>query len=173
MVSATPHPTAFPTTSGAPDQATDGRHPPVSGGAFVAVRLEPGDDLIVGIQHAREQVGSHAMAVVTCVGSLTDVLIRHANRPEGTHYRGPFEITSLVGTVDPRGEHLHLTITDSEGQAFGGHLLPGSSVHTTAEIVLLLLTDLTFTRAPCPRSGYDELVVTAAEPGNSEQPREG
>ena len=45
---------------------------------------------------------------------------------------------------------------------FGGHLLPGSAVYTTAEIVLLILSDLAFDRAPCPRSGYDELVVTRA-----------
>ena len=86
-------------------------------------------------------------------------MIRHANRSEATEYRGHFEITSLVGTIDPAGEHLHLTITDPEGRAFGGHLLAGSSVYTTAEIVVLILEGLIFSRAPCPYSGYDELVV--------------
>lgn len=102
------------------------------------------------------------MAVVTCVGSLTRVLIRHANRPDGTLYQGYFEITSLTGTIDPKIEHLHLTITDGEGRAFGGHLLPGSAVYTTAEIVVLLLDDLTFTREPCALSGYDELAIHPA-----------
>lgn len=60
------------------------------------------------------------MAVMTCVGSLIEVLIRHANRPENTRYQGHFEIISLVGTVDPAGEHLRLTITDGEGRTFGG-----------------------------------------------------
>ena len=55
------------------------------------------------------------MALVTCVGSLTCAVIRHANRPEGTVYRGHYEI-SLVGTIDPLAEHLHLTITDGEGR---------------------------------------------------------
>lgn len=139
--------------------------PPVSSGRFLAIRLEPGEDLIDGVQRARLQIGASAMAVVTCVGSLTKVLIRHANRPEGTRYQGHFEITSLVGTVDPAGEHLHLTITDGEGRAFGGHLLPGSAVYTTAEIVLLILSDIAFTREPCSRSGYDELVVKRAPAG--------
>lgn len=140
----------------------DGAGLPVSGGSFLAIRLGPGEDLIEGIQRTRQQTRASAMAVVTCVGSLTEVLIRHANRPEGTRYQGHFEITSLVGTVDPGGEHLHLTITDGEGRAFGGHLLPGSAVYTTAEIVLVLLSDVAFTREPCPRSGYDELVVVRA-----------
>lgn len=130
-----------------------------SQGRFAAVRLTPGEDLIVGLRQVLQQTGSRAMAVVTCVGSLTAVSIRHANRPEATPYRGHFEITSLTGTVDPAGEHLHLTITDGEGRAFGGHLLPGSSVYTTAEIVALLLPGLEFTREPCALSGYDELVI--------------
>lgn len=141
-----------------------GSRPPLSGGSFLAMRLQPGEDLIEGIQRVRRQAGAAAMAVVTCVGSVTEVHIRHANQPGGTRYRGHFEITSLVGTVDPAGEHLHLTITDGEGRACGGHLLPGSSVYTTAEIVLVILTDLAFTRAPCRRSGYDELVVTRLRP---------
>lgn len=130
-----------------------------STGRFVAIRLKPGMDLIAGLREVQHQTGARAIGVVTCVGSLTSVPIRHANQPEGTLYQGHFEITSLTGTVDPLGEHLHLTITDGEGRAFGGHLLPGSAVYTTAEIVLLLLDDLSFARMPCPASGYDELVV--------------
>ncbi|WP_207102547.1 PPC domain-containing DNA-binding protein [Paracoccus shandongensis] len=132
---------------------------PTSPGRFVAVRLEPGADLIAGLRAVQRRTGAAAMAVVTCVGSLTSVLIRHADKPEGTRYAGHFEITTLAGTIDPGGEHLHLTIADGEGRAFGGHLLPGSSVYTTAEIVLLLLDRLSFAREPCALSGYDELVV--------------
>ncbi|MFT3688496.1 PPC domain-containing DNA-binding protein [Paenirhodobacter sp.] len=136
---------------------------PLSHGRFAAVRLCPGDDLTAGLRRVLHETGARAMAVVTCVGSLTRVEIRHANRPEGTLYQGHFEITSLTGTIDPVGEHLHLTITDGEGRAFGGHLLPGSSVYTTAEIVTVLLDDLAFGRAPCPLSGYDELSIHPQE----------
>lgn len=125
----------------------------------MALRLLPGEDLIAGLRQAQRRSGAAAMAVVTCVGSLTSVLIRHANRPEGTRYRGHFEITSLTGTIDAQGEHLHLTIADGEGRAFGGHLLPDSEVYTTAEIVTLHLPGMIFTREPCGLSGYDELVI--------------
>lgn len=93
------------------------------------------------------------------MGSLTRVVIRHANRHEGTLYEGHFEITSLVGTIDRIGENVHITITDGDGKAWGGHLLPGSAVYTTAEIVLLDLPELIFTREPCKASGYEELVI--------------
>ena len=136
-------------------------HPPLSSGQFTALRLLPGEDLIAGLRKAQMATGAGAMAPVSCAGSLTRVMIRHANQPEGTLYQGHFEITSLGGTIDPDGEHLHLTISDGHGQVFGGHLLPGSAVYTTAEIVLLLLPGLRFSRAPCAASGYDELVVRA------------
>lgn len=128
-------------------------------GVFSAMRLKPGEDPVAGLRAAFAQGGAGAMAVVTCVGSLTRAVIRHANRPDGTLYEGHFEITSLVGTVGPEGEHLHITISDGEGRAFGGHLLPGSTIYTTAEIVVVALPDLAFRRAPCPLSGYHELVI--------------
>lgn len=134
-----------------------------SAGVFSAMRLKPGEDPVAGLRDAFAQSGAEAMAVVTCVGSLTRAVIRHANRPEGTMYEGHFEITALVGTIDPQGEHLHITISDGEGRAFGGHLLPGSAVYTTAEIVVVALPGLSFRRAPCPLSGYDELVIEAED----------
>lgn len=132
-------------------------------------RLRPGEDPVLALRAVQRCTDARAMAVVTCVGSLTRAEIRHANRPEGTRYQGHFEITSLTGTVDPDGEHLHLTISDGDGHAFGGHLLPGSAVYTTAEIVVALLDDLAFAREPCPLSGYDELVIHDALPPKEPQ----
>lgn len=145
-------------------QQTRPDHLVASPGIFHAFRLKPGDNLTASLRHAFELAQTQAMAVVTCVGSLTQVAIRHANQPHATLYRGHFEITSLVGTIDAAGEHLHLTITDGEGRAFGGHLLPeDSAIYTTAEIVTLSLPQMRFERLPCAYSGYDELVVTSQE----------
>ena len=130
-----------------------------SHGQFAALRLTPGDDLIAGLRRVLRDTGAQAMAVLSCVGSLTAVTIRHANQPAGTPYQGHFEITSLSGTMDPVHQHLHLTISDEDGRTFGGHLLPGSTVYTTAEIVVLFLTDIRFARQHCPQSGFDELVM--------------
>lgn len=100
-----------------------------------------------------------AAGVVTCVGSLTEVTIRYANREEATKLTGHFEIVSLVGTLEPGGGHLHISVSDGEGQTLSGHLLPGSAVYTTAEIVLVALDDLRFTRKPDPVTTYEELSV--------------
>jgi predicted DNA-binding protein with PD1-like motif len=133
--------------------------PKISGGRFVAFRLEPGDDLIAGLHRVRVETGAKALAIVTCVGSLSRAVLRHAAKPEGTAYRGPYEIVSLVGTIDPHGEHIHITISDGEGRVFGGHLFPESEVRTTAEFVVLILDDVAFRRGLCAKSGYDELIV--------------
>ena len=70
------------------------------------------------------------------------------------------EIVSLMGTVSEHGCHLHASFSREDLSAFGGHLLPGCIVNTTAEIVLLELEDFAFDRRPDPETGYDELTVT-------------
>lgn len=128
-----------------------------------ALRLRPGTDLR---QEILAFVAAHrieAGALLTCVGSLTDVRLRLANQEEATHYHRHFEIVSLVGTLPASdGAHLHLSVSDGTGRTLGGHLLDGCRIYTTAEIVLGALPGLVFTRETDPTYGYQELVVTAA-----------
>ncbi|MBF0627059.1 MAG: DNA-binding protein [Magnetococcales bacterium] len=55
----------------------------------------------------------------------------------------PLEITNLVGNVSLKeGEpfvHVHLTLADHAGRAFGGHLAPGTVVFA-AEVMIQELT---------------------------------
>ncbi len=130
-----------------------------SSARFYALRLEPGTDVLGAIQDFVATNALGAVAIVTVVGSLTDAFIRYANQPEGTLTQGHFEIVSMVGTVEPTGAHVHLSLSDGTGAMFGGHMLPGCLVYTTAEVVLAHLQDFTFVRVPCAKSGYDELAV--------------
>ena len=126
-----------------------------------AFRLRPGDDLRAAV---RAFVANHKLragVILTCVGSLTRVVLRHANADGPTTRVGRFEIVSLVGTLDPAGGHLHLCVADPGGIAVGGHLLGGCTVYTTAELVVGELTGLAFGREPDPATGYAELVVRA------------
>ena len=46
--------------------------------------------------------------IVTCVGSLKQAHLRMAGATERTLFKGPFEITSLVGTLSQDGvPHAH------------------------------------------------------------------
>jgi len=125
-----------------------------------ALRLRPGEDLLASLGRFRVDHGLKAAAIVTCVGSLTRAALRFANKPTTTVLEGHFEIVSLVGTLSPDGDHVHISISDGEGRTTGGHLMGGSLVYTTAEIMLLEADALAFSRPIDPATTYDELVVT-------------
>ncbi|AQG78556.1 PPC domain-containing DNA-binding protein [Spirosoma montaniterrae] len=122
-------------------------------------RLRPGQDLKEQIDGLVAREGIRAGALLTCVGSLTDVTLRLANQEKSNHWQGHFEIVSLVGTLSINGSHLHLSVSDSTGQTLGGHLVAGCKIYTTAELVIGVMPELTFDREPDPTYGYRELVV--------------
>ena len=124
-----------------------------------SVRLKPGQDLKKAVESIVQQERIGAGAVLTCVGSLTDVTLRLANQENPTVWRGHFEIVSLVGTLSTAGSHIHLAVSDSSGQTIGGHLLDGCIIYTTAEVVIGIMPDLTYSREPDPTFGYRELVI--------------
>ena len=131
----------------------------------IAFRLQKGDDLY-------QKLKLHmSAAIVTCVGSLQVCRIRLAGaQPDQQNFQvinGPLEIVSLVGTISPDGIHVHISVSDSTGHVWGGHLTEGSIVDTTAEIVLLDFSSLTqgkqkFARLPDPQTGFRELSIVTS-----------
>lgn len=131
---------------------------------FSALRLRPGDDLLGALD---AWVATHAVQagwISGVVGSLSQAALRFAGRPETTLIRDAFEIIALSGTLGPHGAHLHLSVANSHGAMQGGHVMPGCTVRTTCELVIGTLAATAFLRAPCPLSGYDELVPTPFNP---------
>jgi predicted DNA-binding protein with PD1-like motif len=123
------------------------------------LRLGPGEDLrdaLDGFAHA-ERID--AGAVLTCVGSLRRAALRFAGEDEVSVRDDRYEIVSLVGTVSAAGSHLHVSLCDAQGRTLGGHLAPGSQVHTTAEIALGVIEGLRFAREPDAETGYSELRI--------------
>ena len=54
--------------------------------------------------------------------------------------QGHYEIVSLVGTIDPDGQHhLHISISDSEGATFGGHVWSDHIIYTTGIIFIFTI----------------------------------
>lgn len=130
-------------------------------------RLKPATDLKTGIE---QFVAAHAIQagfVITCVAGLSQVALRMAgvvpDRQDIRTYSGDYEATSLVGTVSVNGVHLHMSIADTEGRGFGGHLKEGTIVHPTAEIVIGEDESVVYTRELDEETGFPELAVTAIE----------
>lgn len=124
-----------------------------------ALRLRPGQDLKTELLAFAKAQGLQAGLVLTCVGSLSKTSLRLAGKDQIKVWEEKMEILSLVGTLSADGAHLHLGIANGEGQAFGGHLVEGCLIYTTAEIVLAELEDLKFLRVVDPATGYKELEI--------------
>lgn len=134
---------------------------------LTAIRLSPGDDLKSRLISFALEQELEAATIITAVGSLSQVCLRLADEKQWTHFEGKHEIVSLTGTLSRHGAHLHMSVSDSNGATIGGHLVDGSIIYTTAEIVIAKLTSITFRRELCPLSGFKELVVDAF-PSDSE-----
>jgi predicted DNA-binding protein with PD1-like motif len=151
-------------------------------------RLEPNDDLVPALQAAARQAlhrsknNSGSAFVLSAVGSLRDVTLRMANNSassrrtdrkketavvdtkdeEGSndicHWKECFEVVSLVGTFTRDAKHLHMSVSNAKGEAFGGHVI-GGTVFTTLEVVIGTIDGVDFQREMDERTGYTELVV--------------
>ena len=127
----------------------------------IAIRLKPGEDLKQSLLRYCIDQKIDAAYMLSCVGSLRKAAIRFANQPEGTVFEQPLEIVSLEGTLSQYGVHLHIAVSDSEGQVIGGHLMDGSNIYTTAEIILGIVPNAIFKREIDPLTGYRELTITS------------
>jgi predicted DNA-binding protein with PD1-like motif len=130
------------------------------------LRLVPGDDLLLSIREFVQARRLRAAFILTCVGSIGRCRLRPAGVAESRAWEDRnFEIVSLTGTMEcnelgaAASEHLHLAVSDDKCNTFGGHVVPGCIVRTTAEIVVGVGEGLTFRRTLDERSGYAELFV--------------
>jgi len=71
---------------------------------------------------------------------------------------GPLEVLSCTGNIAKfKGEtmvHAHAVLSDDEGRAFGGHLLPGTTVFA-GEVYMVELTGIKLEREYDPVTGLN------------------
>ena len=127
------------------------------------IRLTPGQDLRVALEVAVQRQNCRAAFVLSGIGSLSTAGIRLAGADQATRLTGSMEILTLSGTVavaeGGTSSHMHMAVSTATGEVLGGHVAPGCTVLTTAEVLLALLPDWKFSREPDMGTGYDELVV--------------
>jgi predicted DNA-binding protein with PD1-like motif len=131
------------------------------------LRLAPGDDLRAKLEAAFAELsrtqGITAACLVSAVGSLSQAILRYADRSGGSETNGPLELLMLSGTLSADGAHLHASVADSHGAVKGGHLMPGCIVRTTCEVVIALLPGWEFRRQLDAATGENELSAQAGE----------
>lgn len=131
----------------------------------LSVRLTPGQDLRCEIEQHATQAGVRAGCIVSLVGNLTKVVLRMADGKTIKEWEGTYEIVSATGTISPEESHIHIAVSDTEGNVIGGHLKTGTIVGVTCEVVLLVFEDVTYSREYEAETGYDMLVVRREDEG--------
>ncbi|QLK48858.1 DUF296 domain-containing protein [Vibrio owensii] len=129
----------------------------------IAVRLTKGMDLKLSLAKLVEQHGIKAGSIASCVGCVSDLNLRLAGAESTLTKQEPFEIVSVMGTLTPEHQHVHISVSDREGRVWGGHLLEGTVIDTTAELIIHSYSELEFTRAMDDSTGYTELQVNSSK----------
>jgi Predicted DNA-binding protein with PD1-like DNA-binding motif len=120
-------------------------------GRVIVLRLKPGTDLLGGIQAACERYQIHNGVVISAIGSLACVRFCDVEAlPEKKCGYGYGKVLELNDTIELTGAggvicsdadgninlHIHISMSDKTGKAYGGHLVEGTRVLMTADIVL-------------------------------------
>lgn len=118
---------------------------------IVSFRLEPGCDVLAGIEQVCRERGISCAVVLSAIGSLRRASLFTAvplpNKAGGGYgepiaIEGPLELVCTQGTIgqEEDGElylHLHAVVSDGSARSFGGHLIAGSApVLITCEVTL-------------------------------------
>jgi predicted DNA-binding protein with PD1-like motif len=124
------------------------------------LRLHPGEDPKAELMKYVQKNNIKAASIVTAVGSLKKTVMRYANQKSPVKLEGFREVVSLSGMLgSTSGSHLHLSVSDSQGETLGGHLADGSEVYTTLEVVLQSYPELEFERKIDPKTTFLELEI--------------
>ena len=120
------------------------------------LKLSAGSDLRKSLQEmAQEQ--NRSGFVLGVVGNLSRATFQCPGQSGPTVLEGNLEIITLNGTVSPNSVHLHLSLSDSACQVWGGHLEPGTIVLKGADVLVGFL-DL-----PLPQSALDSAQTPRVE----------
>ena len=125
----------------------------------IATRLTRGQDLKLELQKLVTKHNVTAGSIASCVGCVSQINIRLANANHTKLIQAPFEIVSVMATLTPNHQHVHISVADENGDVIGGHLLERTIIATTAELILHRYDTLTFSREHDDSTGYTELTI--------------
>ncbi len=125
----------------------------VTPGRKIIGRLAKGDDLLAALE-ALAQEHNITLGEVTAIGAVSQARIGYYNQDERQYYfldlDRHLEILALVGNISMKDGkpmvHAHVTLGDSEGRAFGGHLAPGTLAFACEFAIQEFVSDITLSR---------------------------
>lgn len=125
---------------------------------IICKRLHRGDDLMPAIKEIAIEEQLKAAVVLSAVGCVTQLRVRDASGVTIQTVNENCEILSLQGTVSATRCHLHIACSKEDLSTIGGHLVDGTLINTTCELVLQELSGWEYDVKFDEQTGYDELV---------------
>lgn len=126
-----------------------------SDAGYVGVSLESGDGLLESIKAACGEHDVDTGAVVSAIGTLTNLNVHYlttddltADRSERNETReldGYWDVSGVEGLIADGEPHLNVTADNGE-QTVAAHLEPGCEVNALAEILIRRVPDLELER---------------------------
>lgn len=111
----------------------------------IVMRLNIGDEIVASIMEVAK-LEHIKLASISAIGAVDELTIGVFKPDEQKYYAkqltGDFELLALNGNITVKDDepyvHLHITIGDEAGNAFGGHLNE-AFVSATAEIFITVI----------------------------------
>ncbi|MBR9787436.1 MAG: DUF296 domain-containing protein [Vibrionaceae bacterium] len=125
----------------------------------IAIRLTKGMDLKQSLTEIVRDHNIKAGSIASCVGCVSQLQLRLAGAKSTLVKQEPLEIVSVMGTLTSEHQHVHISLSDEQGHVWGGHLMEGTIIDTTAELIIHSYPNLAFSREMDESTGYTELEV--------------
>lgn len=123
------------------------------------LKLLPGEDFIMSVFQYCKKHNIEGAYIGTCVGSFKRVVFRKGYDQTLFTLDGPFEIVSMEGTLSNKGMHIHTAVSDRNFKVYGGHIVSGTIVEHTAELIIIELSEHQLSRSKSNISGFKELQI--------------
>lgn len=117
-------------------------------GRIVSYKLSPGDDLMEKYVEICNMYDLKNGVILSGFGSLQNAVVKNVIAIPGVKYGagyggdteldGPIELIGVSGIICHTDEgdvqpHIHIILSDKEGNGYGGHLCEGTKVQITVE----------------------------------------
>lgn len=149
-------------------------------GSVIALRLPPGADVYKTVEEVAKSEGITSGLILSGLGALRQVTLRNVRLfPEEypvqdrhriyTPKAEPMELLALTGNISQIENqiliHAHAVVSSGldNARAFGGHLLEGCIVFSTAEIVLCSIQGISMLRDMDPQTKMVQLTFSTSE----------
>ena len=104
-------------------------------------KLSSGADVFNSLDQLKIHTNSTSF-LISAVGDLSGVSFKCPLNEKPIRLEKKLEVITLSGYLTSEESHIHISVSDDNCNVFGGHLLPGTTVHKSLEILLGVVPDI-------------------------------